>query len=281
MLSIEKTHVGTDKVDHYKWVVKDKKGYFQYISKTSLQVDHEHYQRSNVSKEKVLELARDWSWIACGAISVAKRPDGTYWVMDGQYRTTAALRRSDIQDLPCMVFDVRDVKDEAKGFLNLNTNRKSMQYIDRFKAEIHAGNENAILVKKLVESVGRVVSGDNSARTVRCVGTLTAWVSRGNQTELAAIWPLLDRLFKDGPVASNVVDGMMFLELNMQEGYSLASKKICSRFMDIGETDLVEATRAAAAFRGKGGAKIWADGLAMRYNKGLTHKLPVRDGALS
>jgi hypothetical protein len=279
--SVEKTHVGSDKIDQYKWGVKDKKGSFQYISKNSLNVDHLHYQRDNITKAKVLSMAREWSWVACGAISVAKRLDATYWVMDGQYRTMAALHRSDIQDLPCMVFVVHDVKEEAKGFLDLNTNRKAMQYIDRFKAEITAGNQAAIFVKQLVESAGRRVSADGNSNSVRCVGALMQWVNRGNEAELRRIWPLLSLLCKDGAVSVNLVEGMMFLEINMQEGQSLSSKKISNRILDIGEKELIEATRSSAAFSGKGGAKIWADGIVVRYNKGLVHKLPVREGALT
>lgn len=270
---------GVDKIEQYKWQVKDKKGEFAYVGKDRIHIDHQHYQRDNISDAKVLQMARDWSWIACGAISVARRPDGSLWAMDGQYRLMATLRRSDIKDLPCMIFDVVDVQEEAKGFLNVNTNRRAMQYLDRFKALITAGDEDAIFVRDLIESTNRTV-GSGYKTDVRCVGALVSW-ARQNRDTLSRIWPILSILSPDHPVSQTLVDGLMFLEMAMPENISLSDTHHRRRLIQIGETELLLAARASAHFRGRGGAKIWADGILQRYNKSLQRKLMVREGELT
>jgi len=275
---IERAH-GIDKIERYKWQTKDKKGSFLYIVKTDLKIDHLHYQRDNISHEKILDLARNWSWVACGTISVARRADKSLWVMDGQYRLMAALRRSDIKDLPCMIFDVDDIKDEAEGFLNVNINRKAMRYLDRFKALNTSGDEAASFVQELIASTGRI-AGVGHGKEVRCVGSLVSGAQK-QRDALKRIWPLLNALSSDEPIPSQIVDGLMFLEVAMQPDVSLSVPTISRRLITIGSQELLIAARASAHFRGKGGAKIWADGICQRYNKGLQYKLPVPKDVLS
>lgn len=271
-----------DKVERPGWEIKDKKGSFAYISKHLLHIDHHNYQRDNISQSKLLDMAKKWSWVACAALVVAKRDDGTFWVIDGQHRYEAALRRDDIRDLPCLVFDMRgNIKAEAEGFLDVNTNRKSMQYIARFKAENTAEHEDAIFIKQLVEGSGRVIGADGNKRTVRCVGSLMAWSKRGHRDTLKRIWPLIDNLHRDTTIHLHLVDGLMQLELSLQQPYSLSDKKIYRRLLEIGEKELLEGARKASAYRGKGGAKVWAEGICQRYDRQLQNKLPLREGAFS
>ena len=122
MINQEITHVGLDKVQRYGWVTAHAQGRFEMINKRLLNVNTEIYQRE-ASKTKVLELASNWSWIACGALIVADR-DGVYWVADGQHRKLAADKRSDIKELPCMVFTV--ATREAVAAASTTARRKQM-----------------------------------------------------------------------------------------------------------------------------------------------------------
>ena len=74
-----------------------------------LQID-ESYQRSidtGPSQSLVKRIARDWDWGLCQPLNVAKREDGSLWVIDGQHRLAAARDRGDIYDLPCVVIASR------------------------------------------------------------------------------------------------------------------------------------------------------------------------------
>ena len=111
----EKVHNGNiTKVERYNWKMQDSPGALRMVKKGDLQVDHT-YQR-NANEMKLIAIAKDWSWIACGAIVVADR-EGVLFVVDGQHRVLAARKRSDIAELPCLVFKTHEAKQEAKGFL--------------------------------------------------------------------------------------------------------------------------------------------------------------------
>lgn len=133
MLASEQNAKGSDKIERYGWKVRDEKGNLEWLPKNNLHID-KAYQR-NLSEEKRLRIASNFSWIAFGALSVALRPDGTFWIIDGSHRHAAAMSRSDIKDVPCVLFStVGDGVDEANGFLALNTARKPLEYLDKFNA---------------------------------------------------------------------------------------------------------------------------------------------------
>jgi hypothetical protein len=189
------------------------------------------------------------------------------------------MRRSDIQDLPCLIFDVHNITTEAKGFLDVNTLRKQMQYLDRFKAEVTGGNEAAVFVRAMIENSGRTI-GKNPTE-VRCVGALMDWVIK-DRDALMRVWPTLDQLSKNEYLPVQIVEALMFIETNMPDDESLAEPRHLRRFLQIGQNELLKSARSAAQFRGKGGAKVWADGIINRYNKALrTTKLELRPGALT
>src|SRR4051812_44439221 len=100
------------KVEKFGWIIVDKRGVAMDIPKCSLHVD-KSYQRDALGSSKILRIAREWSWIACGRLIVGIRPDGSYVVIDGQHRKLAADKRSDIADLPCEVFEVLGPSQEA------------------------------------------------------------------------------------------------------------------------------------------------------------------------
>jgi len=90
--------MGKSKIERYGWTVQDGQGELRLISKHDLAVDYASYQRI-ANNAKTLVLARDWSWIACGALIVASR-GGALHVVDGGHRLVAAMKRDDITMLP-------------------------------------------------------------------------------------------------------------------------------------------------------------------------------------
>lgn len=265
---------GVSKVDRYKWQVQDKKGAFRYITKGQLQFDHEHYQRIDINDGKVAEIRANWSWIGCGAISVAER-DGRYFVMDGQYRTLAALGRSDISDLPCMVFQVADVKAEAAGFLALNTQRKPITSRDKFKALITTEDPDAAFVQQLLADSARGISNSNN-RSARCLSNLLKW-ARIRRDVLRRMWPVMNEVCGDHSVHVHIVEGLMHLEMQMCEGVSLSMPRWRRRLIEVGFDNLLEASHKAVGFHGKGGGKVFAAGIFHRVNLGLKNKLRRKD----
>lgn len=66
--------------------IPNKPGVFMEIPTEALRIDTE-YQRP-ISGARVDNIAGDWSWVACGVLTVALRGTGSgdYFVIDGQHR---------------------------------------------------------------------------------------------------------------------------------------------------------------------------------------------------
>ena len=116
------------KIERYKWLSTNAPGDLEYIHKTLLIVDHAYqpYQRP-FNPAKARRIAGDLNWAAFGVLLVARRRDGRLYVFDGQHRHAAAMLRSDIQKLPCAIFNLEgSIEDEATTFLVVQKERKAL-----------------------------------------------------------------------------------------------------------------------------------------------------------
>ena len=147
--SPDKLDDGQSKEKRYGYRFIDKPGKFMMIDKNELSVDHS-YQRHDVYMDGIRKMAKEWSWVACGAISVAKRGDA-YMVTDGQRRTLAAMLLQSIKELPCMVFDSEGVRDEAEKFLLPNRNRKPVSAFDKYRAQVMIGEATALSIQSALQ----------------------------------------------------------------------------------------------------------------------------------
>lgn len=124
-----------------------------------LKVD-DSYQRSidtGPSRSLIERIAKGWDWRMCPPLVVSKRDDGFY-VIDGQHRHAAALRRGDIAHLPCCVTAYRDAAEEAEMFVAMNRARRAINRLDDFHAAQASGNEEALAITAMVEAAGFFVS---------------------------------------------------------------------------------------------------------------------------
>lgn len=264
-----------DKISKYNWVVKDAEvGVQMQIHKKELCID-EDYQRQLV-KDKVLRIAKEWSWIACNVITVAHR-NGQCFVIDGQHRVAAACKRSDIVMLPCIVFESSDVSQEAKGFLNANTNRKTLYSTDRLKALRVTGDESAILVENLVNNSGRKVARTATENTIACISTLMKWAKKDSSI-LINMWPLLTKLTHGHVFSNRVVEGLLTLEKRINTVH-LYDHIWADRILRIGFDEIVRGINKATAFYmapDGGVGTTFAKGILEVINKGLRNKLTMK-----
>lgn len=270
--SLEVNAMGNDKIQRYDWTTSGAPGALQSLDKRLLHVNP-LYQR-DAAEEKVLSMARGWSWVACGAIVVACR-DGIFWVIDGQHRVLAALRRSDIQALPCLVFALADIKSEAQGFIDLNTGRKPVSAIAKQKALVTAGDEAAIFVQQEIDRLGLQISA-----SARASGTIQAiaWCvkrAREDKNKFSMILQLVTEISRHekAPIRERVLDGLWFLDDRMENG--LTDKRLLKKIKEKGADALFVAANKAAAYYGSGGAKVWGEGILAELNRGLVHKFEL------
>lgn len=254
------------KIQKYKWKVKDEPGTLEFIPKNILNVDPA-YQRALMDK-RAIKLAAEWSWVACGALIIAKR-GRKYWVVDGQHRVAAAMKRADIDRLPCVVFDMGDTENEAQGFLDANTNRRPMFSIERFKALVMAGNDAALYVDTLFDDLG--ISFGKGPKQLRSV----AWalrIAEQDRETFEVVIRLVAQLCAHQVIPERLLSGLWHLHHN---GLDLHSKKLRDRITHVGVTRIIDGMARAVAFRGNSGTKVLAEGILNEINKGLSMKFEM------
>lgn len=265
------------RVDRYDWKMRDEPGRMRMISKTDLQVDHTYQRDANHTKAS--DIARDWSWMACGVITVAERR-GELFVVDGQHRVLAACKRSDIDEMPCIVFRSNGIDEEAFGFLIAQTMRKAVTTIEKLRAMIATKDPVALAIKRMVENSGRTIGKSSGPNTVKCVGAMYK-VAKKDMALLERVWPLIDRLCVGKPILDTIVLGLSEIERRMQSGHSISEPHWERRILAIGADELLVAARRCAAYKTSsassgGNYSAWADGMTETINKGLRHRLPIR-----
>lgn len=251
----------------YGWTPLAGEGEFMKLDKYLLHVDHE-YQRDEINMRRVTEIARNWSWLACGVIMVARRPDNTYWVYDGQHRLLAARKLESVQDLPCLVFEVEEQRQEARAFVETNNVRGPMKAMAKFKARLTAEDANALRVAAALEDVGyRVAAGGKN--TLACIEALERAFERDPDSAATTLELCCREIYNGEPVKGDVFKGLFFLDtfLKKRANASIARGDIRQKLTSVSPVVLLECTRQAAGFHGKTGEKVYADGIVKFINK--------------
>lgn len=115
------------------------------------------YQRSvetGASQALIRRIAQHWDWGLFQPLVVARRDDGTFWVVDGQHRLAAARLRNDMYDLPCVVTQYASAGDEAATFVALNVQRRPLSALDLFNAAVTANDESATEIALMISAAG-------------------------------------------------------------------------------------------------------------------------------
>ena len=254
------------KVDNYKWRPLGERGAFRWIDKSELQVDRT-YQRSNEYRAKILRLASDWKWESCGAISVMRRDDGRFMVVDGQNRTLAAWHRSDIKELPCMVFESKGLEHEAESFIEINTNRKPVSAITKFRARVVAGHVSALEINQILEENFLILRADGKgAGFINCISACER-IYRQSPARLKLVLGLCTQLTNAKSIAVSriLIDGLSYLDRRIAGG--LANRKLVERLFQVGAIGLVDAARKMSYRMGKGGEVVYASGMLEVLNR--------------
>jgi hypothetical protein len=125
-----------------------------------LNVD-DSYQRatdSPGSRAIIVRMIKQWDWSLCQPLVVARRSDGTLWILDGQHRHAGAVERGDISFLPCVILSTLDREGEARTFVKLNTEQQKLNQAEIFHGMLAAGDPDAKQVQQLLDDAGwRVV----------------------------------------------------------------------------------------------------------------------------
>lgn len=258
---------GRSKVEHYKWTMQDvsEPGEMKLVPKGEIITDHAYQRQAN--EMKVRCMAAEFSWVAFGAITVNRR-GGKLYVMDGQHRLEAASRRDDIQNVPCIIYNLPSTREEASGFLSLNSNRKPVSSVDKFKAQIVSGVEVTIFVDSLVNQSGRVVSKCSAPTTIVCIGLLQT-LAKEDQRKLAKLWPTICEVSKGRSMHVDLIRALWHVEGKLSGGHTFTDGKWREKLIDVGCDAVMEEIRKAAGYHGNRSPSTLAEGLLKAVNRRL------------
>lgn len=257
----------SSKAEKFSWARPNDPGEFRYIPKEKIQIDR-RYQREEVSKAKVLDIARNWDWRFFGVLSVIERADGSYWSFDGGHRWRASHYRDDIRLLPCMVFKADQVQEEALAFVGTNTMKSNVSAYHVFSASVQAGEPNALETQALLDKYGFVATKDGAGgRSIAAIGQLSKMVKEDSV--------LADKVFglcveiQDGKdvISKFVMEAIFYVASNSDE--DIFSGKWRQKFNSIGIAGIEAAIRREKHIVGKGGAAVSAKALVDLLNKGI------------
>lgn len=144
---------------------------FKKVPVSELFVD-ERYQRP-VVPGRVNRIVKHFRPAQLGVLEVSKRDNG-YAVFDGQHRLEAltALER---QTAPCLIHENLTPEDEAVLFVRHQMDRKAVSPVERFKAEVFAGVDDATTINGIADEYGYEIADKHDAgeqNVIRAVNAL-------------------------------------------------------------------------------------------------------------
>jgi hypothetical protein len=132
-------------------------------------VDH-RYQRP-LDKKRVEKMAEGFDPHLFGTLEVSARKSGRstkYIAFEGQHRLALA-KAVGLKTVDCIVHGGLEAIDEAKLFVRLHTERKSITPIDRFNARVFAGEPTALAVKAAINDAGCEVGEGKGESTISAI----------------------------------------------------------------------------------------------------------------
>lgn len=264
----ESTHFGMDKIKRYGWLSKNQPGELAYIRKDKLRIDQTYQRQLNNGKR--LRIASNFNWAAFGVLICARRVDGGLWVIDGQHRHAAAMSRSDVADVPVIIFNLEgSIADEAIDFLVVNKDRRALTGVESFKSQIAAGDELAIAVDRMVSGTGHRISTGTDVNSIRCVAALYRCMTE-DAAALQRLWPLVCELCRDTQIDQRLILGFHYLEIRLRgsddEPRSLLESDNRKKLLGAGAAKVLRSIGDACAYHHRGGNTVFARGIMNLIN---------------
>lgn len=255
---------GMLKREKYRWADTTTEGAFAWIDKHDLRIDYE-YQREEVSEAKVATIAREFNWRLFGALSVARRPDGDLAVFDGGHRLRGAMKRDDVQSVPCMVFDVVAIKDEAQTFLDKNTLTNSVSAYHKHRAGVKAERPESIAAREILAKHGYAPSRVSGTQfTTKAIALVERIVA--TDSDLAdAVVGVAAEVAGGEQMSASLVRALFEAARKAPEVLSPHNAK---KLMDAGQEVLTVEMNRHKNLVSKGGGRVEAEALVKYLNKG-------------
>jgi hypothetical protein len=184
------------------------------------------------------------------------------------------MKRADINELPCLLFECSSIKQEATGFLRVNTARRPLHGSETFKARVAAEDPTAIAVNHMLALHGYTVSKSLATGSARCVNLLFR-LAAINAESLNLILAIYERCLDKQSLHNRVVHSLW--HLHEHGDLDLSNSRVHERIKKVGHDELVAAINKAAAYYAHGGVTHWSKGVRTALNRGLRNRICAGD----
>lgn len=170
------------------------------------------YQRTIVPA-RVNRIAKNLDQDAFGSLTVGQRRDGSYWVVDGMQRLTAA-RKLGIAMVPCDVFQSDGQEHEARVFRLKNRERTNVSAVSLFNAQMTEGDPQTLEIAEVVKRAGLKLrlrdEGGQGWPYIKAVKALERSFQRVGPDGLQAVLRVLVESWpgEDGALQGDMIEGM-------------------------------------------------------------------------
>lgn len=257
----------------YNWASPGPMGEFMMISKNLLNIDG-NYQREATSRERVMAIARDFDWKLFGVLSVVRRKDGSYWVTNGGHRSRALFKRDDITEVPCLVFQVEDEKEEAKAFVGQNFCVGLLSAYHLHRASVRAGEPFAMAVQEELDRNGLVpVSGSKRSNEFSAIHCLRSLIMLDKELAKKVLSACVEIANGKDPISGVVLSSVFACERKLAKGSSILTKENLEKLIYEGIKGIEIAIRRERNLSGKGGEAMSAKAVLDIVNRKRRNRL--------
>jgi hypothetical protein len=239
------------------------------------------YQRTIV-QARVNRIAKNLDQDAFGSLTVGQRNDGSFWVVDGMQRLTAA-RKLGIAMVPCDVFQSEGQEHEARVFRLKNRERTNVSACALFKAQLTEGDEQSLAIASVVKSAGlKLALHDEGSRYpyLKAVKALERSFTRVGPEGLASALSILIDAWpgEDGMLQGDMIEGMCWFirkcpDFDRQRLVARLSKKSVTSVVRAADANLKLGRDRDSSSYGRSLATY--DAIDLIYRKGMRKKASV------
>lgn len=144
---------------------------YAWLKPSEVCVDDGVQRRYDATHANKIAKVYDPSLFGLGHASM--RPDGRYYVLDGQHRVSAA-KTSGHGDIPVLFRIYRGLTDKAEAnlFLLLNDLKKAPNALEKFRLAVKAGHPIETHITRILENFGLRIAGYHSDGGIAAVNAL-------------------------------------------------------------------------------------------------------------
>lgn len=116
--------------------------------------DHRYQRKIDGVKRSdnvIRKILKEFSWSKFGAVAVVDNLDGSYCVIDGQHRITAAKEHPQVNEIPALIIQAETLADQAEAFLAVNRDRVRTNSMQEFFARVAAKEKTALKMRDVCE----------------------------------------------------------------------------------------------------------------------------------